>query len=99
MGLGPDVLRSVRPDLIVSHISGYGQTGPYRDRAAFGVIGEAIGGLRHLTNHPPGSFDLPPVRVGVSIGDSIAGLYSRSEARRVGNECVSTCRSRWSPYH
>src|SRR3546814_5494744 len=60
MGLGPDVLRSVRPDLIVSHISGYGQTGPYRDRAAFGVIGEAIGGLRHLTNHPPGSFDLPP---------------------------------------
>lgn len=76
MGLGPDVLRSVRPDLIVSHISGYGQTGPYRDRAAFGVIGEAIGGLRHLTNHPPGSFDLPPVRVGVSIGDSIAGLYS-----------------------
>src|SRR3546814_218982 len=57
-------------------ISGYGQTGPYRDRAAFGVIGEAIGGLRHLTNHPPGSFDLPPVRVGVSIGDSIAGLYS-----------------------
>src|SRR3546814_19029109 len=44
MGLGPDVLRSVWPDLIVSHISGYGQTGQYRDRAALGVIGEAIGG-------------------------------------------------------
>ena len=76
MGLGPDVLRAVKPDLIISHISGYGQTGPYRDRAAFGVIGEAIGGLRHLTNHAPGTYDLPPVRVGVSIGDSIAGLYA-----------------------
>lgn len=76
LGLGPDVLRARRPGLIVAHISGYGQTGPYRDRAAFGVIGEAIGGLRHLTNHAPGTYDLPPVRVGVSIGDSIAGLYA-----------------------
>ncbi|MDX3911540.1 MAG: CoA transferase [Sphingobium sp.] len=76
MSLGPDALRAVRPDLIIAHISGYGQTGPYRDRAAFGVIGEAIGGLRYLTNHAPGQNDLPPVRVGVSIGDSIAGLYA-----------------------
>jgi crotonobetainyl-CoA:carnitine CoA-transferase CaiB-like acyl-CoA transferase len=76
LGLAPEVLRSVRPDLVVAHISGFGQTGPYRDRAAFGVIGEAIGGLRHLTNHPPGEYDLPPVRVGVSIGDSISGLYA-----------------------
>ena len=76
LGLGPDVLRTVRPDLIVSHISGYGQTGPDRDRAAFGLIGEAVGGLRYLTNHPLGTTDLPPVRVGVSIGDSIAGLYA-----------------------
>jgi crotonobetainyl-CoA:carnitine CoA-transferase CaiB-like acyl-CoA transferase len=60
----------------VSHISGYGQTGPSRDRAAFGLIGEAVGGLRHLTNHAQGTTDLPPVRVGVSIGDSIAGLYA-----------------------
>jgi crotonobetainyl-CoA:carnitine CoA-transferase CaiB-like acyl-CoA transferase len=75
MGLGDEVMRRERPDLIVAHISGYGQDGPYRDRAAFGVIGEAIGGLRHLTNHPPGTADLPPVRVGISIGDSIAGLY------------------------
>jgi crotonobetainyl-CoA:carnitine CoA-transferase CaiB-like acyl-CoA transferase len=76
LNLGPAVLRSARPDLIIAHISGYGQTGPYRDRAAFGVIGEAIGGLRYLTNHPPGTTELPPVRVGVSIGDSVAGLYS-----------------------
>ncbi len=76
MGLGDDVLRGARPDLAIAHISGYGQTGPYRDRAAFGVIGEAIGGLRYLTNHPPGANDFPPVRVGVSIGDSIAGLYA-----------------------
>ncbi len=76
MGLGPDILRSGRPDLIIASISGFGQDGPYRDRAAFGVIGEAMGGLRHLTNHPPEISDLPPVRVGVSIGDSIAGLYA-----------------------
>jgi len=76
MGLGSDVLRSIRPDVILAHVSGYGQTGPGRDRAAFGVIGEAIGGLRYLTNNPPGTNDLPPVRVGVSIGDSIAGLYA-----------------------
>jgi crotonobetainyl-CoA:carnitine CoA-transferase CaiB-like acyl-CoA transferase len=76
LGLSDERLRERRPDLIICHISGYGQDGPYRDRAAFGVIGEAIGGLRYLTNHPPGVTNLPPVRVGVSIGDSIAGLYS-----------------------
>lgn len=76
MGLGAETLRAVNPGLIISHISGYGQTGPDRDRAAFGAIGEAIGGLRYLTNQPPGTSELPPVRVGVSIGDSIAGLYA-----------------------
>jgi crotonobetainyl-CoA:carnitine CoA-transferase CaiB-like acyl-CoA transferase len=76
MGLGPDILRAKRPDLIIAQISGFGQDGPYRDRAAFGVIGEAVGGLRYLTNQPHGAVDLPPVRVGVSIGDSIAGLYA-----------------------
>src|SRR3546814_25021 len=76
MGLSPEVLRQPNPDLIIAQISGYGQDGPGAQRAAFGVIGEAIGGLRYLTNHPPGTSNLPPVRVGVSIGDSIAGLYA-----------------------
>ena len=76
MGLGEAELRAVRPDLVIARVSGYGQDGPGRDQAAFGVIGEAIGGLRHLTDHKPGTSDLPPVRVGVSIGDSIAGIYA-----------------------
>lgn len=76
MGLGPEVMREANPTLVIAQISGYGQTGPGRDRASFGVIGEAVGGLRYLTNHSPGTSDSPPVRVGVSIGDSIAGLYA-----------------------
>lgn len=75
-GLSEAALRGARPDIVIARISGYGQDGPYRDRAAFGVIGEAIGGLRYLTNHPPGTTDLPPVRTGLSIGDSLAGLYA-----------------------
>lgn len=76
MGLGDADLRGARPDLVIARISGYGQDGPGRDRAAFGVIGEAVGGLRYLTDHPPGMSDLPPVRVGVSLGDSVAALYA-----------------------
>lgn len=76
LGLPDEALRRVRPDLVVAHISGFGQDGPYRSRAAFGVIGEAIGGLRYLCDHPSGTSDLPPVRVGISIGDSLAGLYA-----------------------
>lgn len=76
LGLSIETLREVRPELVVAQISGYGQDGPYHKRPAFGVIGEAMGGLRYLTNAPPGETGLPPVRVGVSIGDSIAGLYA-----------------------
>lgn len=76
LGLGPDVLRARNPGLVIARVSGYGQEGPYRDLAAFGVIGEAMGGLRYLSNQPPGPDQPPPVRVGVSIGDSIAGLYA-----------------------
>lgn len=74
-GLGPDDVAAINPDAIMVQISGYGQTGPGHDRAAFGVIGEAIGGIRHLTGYPTDVSDLPPVRTGVSIGDSVAGLY------------------------
>jgi len=74
-GLGPDALGAVRPGLVLVRISGFGQTGPHARRAGFGVIGEAKGGLRHLCAHPGDLSDLPPVRTGVSIGDSITGLY------------------------
>ncbi len=70
-GLGPDRLLELNPRLIVLRISGYGQTGPYRDRPGFGVVAEAMGGLRHLTGEP----GRVPVRVGVSIGDTLASLH------------------------
>jgi formyl-CoA transferase len=70
-GLGPDSLLELNPRLIVLRISGYGQTGPYRDRPGFGVVAEAMGGLRHLTGEP----GRVPVRVGVSIGDTLAALH------------------------
>ena len=70
-GLGPEVLQHANPALIVLRISGYGQTGPYRDRPGFGVVAEAMGGLRHLTGEPGRA----PVRVGVSIGDTLASLH------------------------
>ena len=70
-GLGPDELLQLNPRLIMLRISGYGQTGPYRDRPGFGVVAEAMGGLRHLTAEP----GRVPVRVGVSIGDTLAALH------------------------
>lgn len=70
-GMSYEALAAVNPGLIMLRISGYGQTGPYRDRPGFGVIGEAMGGLRHLTAEP----GRVPVRVGVSIGDSLAALH------------------------
>ena len=76
LGLGPDALHAVNPRLVIARISGYGQDGPYRDKPAFGAIGEAMGGIRHLTAHPAGSSDLPPPRCGISISDDLAGLYA-----------------------
>ncbi|MBK9197507.1 CaiB/BaiF CoA transferase family protein [Candidatus Skiveiella danica] len=70
-GLGPDELLKLNPRLIMLRISGYGQTGPYRDKPGFGVVAEAMGGLRHLTAEP----GRVPVRVGVSIGDTLAALH------------------------
>lgn len=70
-GLGYAALKAINPRLIMLRISGYGQTGPYRDLPGFGVIGEAMGGLRHLSGYPGQA----PVRVGISIGDSLSSLY------------------------
>jgi formyl-CoA transferase len=70
-GLGWDVLQAINPGLIMLRISGYGQTGPYRDFPSFGAIGEAMGGLRHLTGQP----EQIPVRCGISIGDTLAALH------------------------
>jgi formyl-CoA transferase len=70
-GLSPDDLLAANPRLIVLRISGYGQTGPYRNRPGFGVVAEAMGGMRHLTAEP----GRVPVRVGVSIGDTLAALH------------------------
>jgi len=70
-GLGYDALAARNPGLIMLRISGYGQSGPYRDRPGFGVVAEAMGGLRHLTGEP----GRVPVRVGVSIGDTLASLH------------------------
>lgn len=70
-GLAPDDLLKLNPRLIVLRISGYGQTGPYKSRPGFGVVAEAMGGLRHLTAEP----GRVPVRVGISIGDTLAALH------------------------
>jgi len=70
-GLGFDAIAAVNPGVIMVRISGYGQTGPYRERPGFGVIGEAMGGLRHVTGTP----DRPPSRTGISIGDTLSALY------------------------
>ncbi|MEB5485552.1 CoA transferase [Burkholderia pseudomallei] len=71
LGLGYDVLSADNPGLVMVRLSGYGQTGPYRDRPGFGAIAESMGGLRHITGYP----ELPPPRIGISIGDSIAALH------------------------
>ena len=71
LGLGWDTLHAINPKLTMVRISGYGQTGPYRDRPGFGAIGEAMGGIRYTTGDP----DSPPARVGISLGDSLASLY------------------------
>lgn len=71
-GLGYEDLKNINNSIIMTRISGYGQTGPYKEKAGFGSVAEAIGGLRYLTGYP----DLPPVRVGIALGDLIAGLYA-----------------------
>jgi len=71
-GIGYEHLKAINPSLIMTRISGYGQTGPYSQKPGFGSVAEAYAGLRYLTGYP----DRPPVRVGIAIGDIIAGLYA-----------------------
>jgi formyl-CoA transferase len=71
-GLGPEELDRVNPNLVITRISAFGQTGPLSERPGFAAVAEAFGGLRELVGDP----DRPPVRTGVSIGDSIAGIYA-----------------------
>lgn len=70
--LSYEVLSEINPGIIMARTSGFGQTGPYKDRAGFGSVGEAMGGLRYVTGFP----DRPPTRVGISIGDTLAALYA-----------------------
>lgn len=71
-GLGWEALHALNPGLIMVRVSGFGQTGPYRDKAGFGSIGEAMGGIRSITGFP----DRPPTRIGISIGDSLAATFA-----------------------
>jgi crotonobetainyl-CoA:carnitine CoA-transferase CaiB-like acyl-CoA transferase len=71
-GCGYDTLSAANPRLILVRVSGYGQTGPYSQRAGYGGIGEAMGGLRYIVGEP----DRPPSRVGISIGDSLAAVHA-----------------------
>ncbi len=81
LGLGPEALHAANPRLVIARVSGYGQDGPYRDKPAFGAIGEAMGGLRHLTANP-GQTEFPPPRCGVSISDDLAGMRDKLLAER-----------------
>jgi len=71
-GLGYEALSKLNPKLIMARVSGFGQTGPYSQRAGYGLIGEAMGGLRYVTGEP----DRPPARAGISIGDSLAAMHA-----------------------
>ena len=70
-GLAYDTLSAANPGLVMVRLSGFGQTGPYRDQPGFGAIGESMGGMRYITGYP----DRAPVRVGVSLGDSLAAMF------------------------
>lgn len=71
-GLSYEELSTINPKIIMARTSGFGQTGPYKDRAGFGSVGEAMGGLRYVTGFP----DRPPSRIGISLGDTITALYA-----------------------
>lgn len=71
-GMAPETLWETNPGLVITRVTGYGQTGPYASRAGFGSIGEAMGGIRYVM----GEADRPPVRAGISLGDSLAATFA-----------------------
>ncbi|GAA4528927.1 CaiB/BaiF CoA transferase family protein [Nonomuraea ferruginea] len=71
-GMSPEELHAVNPRLVITRVTGFGQTGPYAPRAGYGSIGEAMGGIRYVTGDP----SLPPSRAGISIGDSLAATHA-----------------------
>jgi formyl-CoA transferase len=71
-GMSYEALAAINPKLVMARVSGFGQTGPYSQRAGYGLIGEAMGGLRYVTGEP----DRPPARAGISIGDSLAAMHA-----------------------
>jgi formyl-CoA transferase len=71
-GLSPEALWEINPRLVITRVTGFGQTGPYASRAGYGSIGEAMGGIRYVTGDP----DKPPARTGVSLGDSLAATFA-----------------------
>ncbi len=71
-GLGWEEVHALNPKLVMTRVSGWGQTGPYKDKPGYGSIGESMGGMRYLTGYP----GQPPVRIGISIGDSLAGMWA-----------------------
>src|SRR3546814_21028222 len=101
MGIGPEVLHARNPHLIIVRISGWGQDGMWAHKPCFGSLVEAMSGFAAMNGFGDRAPLLPPL----ALADMVAGLYGafsvmvRSEARRVGEECVSTCRTRWSPCH
>ena len=71
-GLAPEALHAINPGLVIARVSGFGQTGPYSNRPGFASVGEAMGGLRYINGFP----DQPPPRTGISLGDSLAGMFA-----------------------
>ena len=90
-GLGYEALSRDNPGLVMVRLSGFGQTGPYKDRPGFGAIGESMGGMRYITGYP----DRAPVRVGISIGDSLAAMFGVIGALVAMNERARTGRGQF----
>ena len=79
LGVDYESLRKINPGIVYGSISGFGQSGPYRDQPGFGAIGEAMGGIRFVTGFP----DRPPARAGISLGDSVAAITEAGVADRI----------------